>query len=93
MIRFNYKWLLLLAFFIVFPIASSNGAAAITYISTAQLKDELAKPGVIVIDVRVEHEWNSSDWKIRGARRESPRDVSEWMSKYQKSDVIVLYCD
>ncbi len=81
-----------LAFAFVIFTASFAGANGVAYISPEQLKHELTNPDVIVIDVRVQPEWNSSQSKIQGARRESPGDVSQWMSKYPKDKTIVLYC-
>jgi len=82
------------AFLIVIFTASFAGAAnAITFIGKDQLKQELQNPDVVVIDVRVPHEWDSSQSKIQGARRESPDEVNEWMTKYPKDKTLVLYCD
>ncbi len=83
----------LLAFLILTFTASFAGAEAVTVISKDQLKGELTKPDVIVIDVRVPGEWNSSQSKIQGARRESPTEVAKWMADYPKDKTIVLYCD
>jgi rhodanese-related sulfurtransferase len=94
MTRLNLKPLWFPAFLAVILTASfAAGAAGVTFISAAQLKNDLAKPDVTVIDVRVEPEWNSSQMKIKGAVRESPQDVKDWMSKYPKDKTIVLYCD
>ena len=68
-------------------------AHGVAIISADQLKNDLTRPDVIVIDVRVEAEWNSSQFKIQNAVRESPREVSSWMTKYPKDKTIVLYCD
>jgi rhodanese-related sulfurtransferase len=83
----------LLACLILMFTASFAGAEGVTLISKDQLKAELTKPDVTVIDVRVESEWNSSQSKIQGARRESPAEVSKWAGKYPKDKTIVLYCD
>jgi rhodanese-related sulfurtransferase len=83
----------LLACLILMFTASFAGAEGITVISKEQLRGELTKPDVIVVDVRVEGEWNSTQWKIQGARRESPAEVGKWMAKYPKDNTIVLYCD
>ena len=81
-----------LAFAFVIFTASFAGANGVASINPDQLKNQLTNPDVIVIDVRVEQEWNSGQWKIQGARRESPGNVSQWMSKYPKDKTIVLYC-
>jgi rhodanese-related sulfurtransferase len=70
----------------------AGGADGFTVISKDQLREELTKPDVIVIDVRATHDWDSSQWKIQGAQRELPAQTKEWMGKYPKDKTIVLYC-
>jgi len=84
----------LLACLIVILAASLVGGAeeGITLISKDQLKEELSKPDVIVVDVRANHDWDSSQWKIKGAQRQIPAEAQEWMAKYSKDQKIVLYC-
>ena len=57
MIRSKFT-LWLLAFLIVMFTASFAGADGITVISKDQLKAELTKPDVIVVDVRTPHDWD-----------------------------------
>lgn len=87
---FKSSFLALLILF--FGASAAGGAEGFTLISKDQLKEELAKPDVIVIDVRAPHDWDSSQWKIQGAVRQLPADVNEWMAKYPKDKTIVLYC-
>ena len=82
----------LLACLILMFTASFAGAEGFTVISKDQLKGELTKPDVTVIDVRIEREWDSTQWKIQGAQRQSPDEAKEWMGKYSKDKNIVLYC-
>jgi rhodanese-related sulfurtransferase len=72
--------------------ASFAGAEGVIVISKDQLKAELAKPDVIVVDVRGPHDWESSQWKIKGARREPPAELGRWIDKYPKDKTIVFYC-
>jgi rhodanese-related sulfurtransferase len=91
MVRSKFTlWFLL--FFIVMFCASIAGAAGFTLVTKDQLKDELTKPDVTVIDVRIPGEWDSAQMKIQGARRESPAEVPQWVAKYPKDKTIVLYC-
>ncbi|HYA40957.1 MAG TPA: rhodanese-like domain-containing protein [Syntrophobacteraceae bacterium] len=90
--RSNFKRCLLASFIVFIASSLVSGAEGITLISKDQLKEELAKPDLIVIDVRASHDWNSSEWKIAGARRESPTETKEWMTKYPRDKTIVLYC-
>ncbi len=82
----------LLACLILMFTASFAGAAAITDISKDQLKAELAKPDVIVIDVRAPHDWDTAQWKIQGAQRITPSEAGRWTTKYPKDKTIVFYC-
>ena len=70
----------------------ADGAEGITFVSKDQLREMLTKPDVIVVDVRQPHDWDSSQWKIQGARRESPAEVGQWITKYPKDKTIVFYC-
>jgi predicted sulfurtransferase len=88
----NFRSSLLACLIVIFAASLVVGAEGITLISSDQLKEEIAKPGVIVIDVRAAHDWDSSQWKIKGAQRQSPMEVKSWMDKYSKDDKIVLYC-
>jgi len=56
------------------------------------LREELTKPDVIIVDVRKDNDWASSQFKIKGAQRQSPNEAKEWMGKYSKDEKIVLYC-
>lgn len=74
-------------------IASETCAAPqIPVITKDDLKGMLDDPGVIIIDVRVEGAWKSSDRKIKGAMWEDPGSVDAWAGKYSKDKTIVLYC-
>jgi rhodanese-related sulfurtransferase len=79
-------------FVILFAASAAGGTGAITYIDKDQLKDELGKPRVTIIDVRTTNDWDSSEWKIQGAQRQSPAETAEWIGKYPKEATIVLYC-
>ena len=58
-----------------------------------ELKAMLGNPELVIIDVRLERDWNESDSKIRGAIREEPVDIESWANKYSKDKTIVLYCN
>jgi len=88
----HFKYSLLACLIVILAASLVGGAEGITLISTDQLKDELTKPDIIVIDVRAPHDWNSSEWKIQGARRESPAEVEQWVANYPKDKTIILYC-
>jgi rhodanese-related sulfurtransferase len=90
--RSNLKSSLLACLIVIFAASLVGGAEGITLISADQLKKELTKPGVIVIDVRTKDDWDSSQWKIKGAQRRLAGETKEWMRKYSKGKKIVLYC-
>jgi len=81
---------------VVFVIAgtSTNGSASdqIPRMTKEELKAQLGNPDVVIIDVRVGGSWNGSEYKIKGAVREDPEDVSPWIEKYPKDKTLVFYC-
>lgn len=64
----------------------------VTRITKEELKQMLGKPEVVVIDVRKEKDWKTSDIRIPGATWEDFQDVEKWAPKYPKEKTIVLYC-
>jgi hypothetical protein len=57
-----------------------------------QLKAVLNDPDVAIIDVRTGIDWDSTEWKIKGAVREDPLDVDTWAPRYPKDKMLVIYC-
>jgi predicted sulfurtransferase len=57
-----------------------------------ELRTRLGNPDVIILDVRVDSEWNESQSKIQGAIREDPRKVESWAKNFPKDKTLVLYC-
>ena len=58
-----------------------------------ELKAMLGNPDLVIIDVRLERDWNKSDSKIKGAVREEPIHIESWANKYPKDKILVLYCN
>ena len=80
-------------------LLSSFGCAAmkaasvkVQRISTEDLNARLDDTDVTIIDVRAQRHWDESNYKIKGAIREDPRDSGSWASKYDRAKTIVLYC-
>lgn len=71
-------------------IAADEDAPRIT---REELKAKLGDPAVTVIDVRYAANWKKSGQKIAGAVREDPNEISSWVGKYRKDQVLVFYCD
>ena len=61
-------------------------------ITVDQLVPLLAKPNVIIIDVRTKYDWDTSKEKIKGAVHEEGMKFASWMNKYPKDRTIILYC-
>ena len=61
-------------------------------ISIDGLKAQLGKPDLVIIDVRLAHDWDESTTKIKGAIREDFEKSSSWVDKYPKEKTIVFYC-
>lgn len=87
----RYKWMLPV-FAVIVAAALAYGAEGFTMIGKDQLKEELSKPDVVVLDVRAPHDWDTSQWMIQGAHRQAPDEVKKWIGKYPKDKTIVLYC-
>lgn len=66
-------------------------AAEAPRISAEVLKAFIGNPEVTIIDVRRGTDYEGSGSKIKGAVRESEKDIS-WSGKYDKGEVLVLYC-
>jgi rhodanese-related sulfurtransferase len=77
---------------VIFAASSVGGEEGFTVISQDQLREDIAKPDLIVVDVRTDNDWASSQFKIKGAQRQSPNEAKEWMDNYSKDKTIVLYC-
>lgn len=61
-------------------------------ITADELRGMLGKPGVVVLDVRTDKDWSSSNAKIQGAVRVEPMKAASWALLYPKEKTYVLYC-
>ncbi len=82
---------------LLLPLFLLSAGEAFSYqtvqkITVDQLNAMLDNPDVAVIDVRTGIDWNSSEWKIRGAVREDPFDTDTWAARYPKDKTLVVYC-
>jgi rhodanese-related sulfurtransferase len=73
------------------------GAALITADETPrmtkeELKGMLGDADLVVVDVRAGGSWTDSASKIKGAVREDPAAVQNWVQKYPKDKTLVFYC-
>ena len=60
--------------------------------TTEELKGMLGDPELVVVDVRAGGSWTDSTTKIKGAVREDPTAVQNWVQKYPKDRTLVFYC-
>ena len=78
---------------LVFGMLISAGAAQKAGLMTKdELQKILANTDTYVLDVRTGRDWNSSEFKIKGAQRANPREFSNWATKFPKTGTLVLYC-
>jgi hypothetical protein len=92
MIRANTASTILLFFMLCILTAMAAHAQNVPRISKDELKATLQSPNLILIDVRADRDWETSEWKITGAVREDPSKTEEWINKYPRDKMIVLYC-
>jgi rhodanese-related sulfurtransferase len=78
---------------LLFLTAGMASAAPVPKITAEELNVIIDDPELIVIDVRLERDWKSSQLKIKGAVWEDFQEVNSWARKYPKDKTIVLYCD
>jgi len=76
----------------IFVSGGISNAGDVERISKESLKSLLGNPDVMVIDVRLPKDRNASELQIKGAIRENPFKVKEWMKKYPKDKTLVFYC-
>jgi hypothetical protein len=63
----------------------------VSKITKAELTSMMGSPDVIILDVRPEQQWKSSELKIRGAVYENPNKVGSWAENYPKDKTLILY--
>jgi hypothetical protein len=62
-------------------------------ISKEQLRSMLGRPDVVILDVRIDSEWKTAKWKIKGAVRFDPeQNLDSLAEKYPKDKILVFYC-
>jgi rhodanese-related sulfurtransferase len=60
--------------------------------SIEELKQQIANPNLIIVDVRSSHDWEESATKIKGSIREDASNTINWIAKYPPNKTIVFYC-
>ena len=70
---------------------AKHSIQGIEKITPTELKELLNDKEITILDVRDAGDWDASDMKIPGAKRESPYTVTAWKDNYQKDQKLVLY--
>ncbi len=66
--------------------------AKVKRITGEEMKIFLDDPDTIIIDVRLERDWEQSDQKIKGAIHENPMaEEASWAGTYPEDKHIILY--
>jgi len=73
--------------------ASSLNAvsASAPRITKERVKSMLGDEKLVIVDVRVGKDWNSSKYKIKGAVQADPKKVESWAISYGKDRTFVVY--
>jgi rhodanese-related sulfurtransferase len=77
---------------LIFLLPFSGFGSEVKTIDKDGLKGLLSSDNVVVLDVRTGSDWSASDYKIKGAVRVEPGEVSSWAGSYPKDKTYVLYC-
>jgi 3-mercaptopyruvate sulfurtransferase SseA len=80
-----------LAIALLVTTAAGGLAQEVPRMTVESLRDRLAEPNLVIIDVRTGRDWTGSPVKIPGAVREEPGRI-DWESKYDRGQTLVLYC-
>ena len=71
------------------PIAVS--ADDLSFITVSQLLKNLGNPNLVIVDVREIDDWQSSNYKIKGAVRRIPEEFESWPRELPQDKILVLY--
>ena len=84
--------LFLFALGIILFAASSAMSADVPRMTVEELNGLLGNDNVSVLDARAGRDWNSSEFKIKGAGRTPSGDIESWVNTYPKDNILVVYC-
>jgi hypothetical protein len=71
--------------------AAASAQQDVPRMTKEELKSIMGKAGVVIFDVRSEHDWKDAESMIQGAVREDPLKTAEWIEKYGKEKTLVFY--
>lgn len=64
----------------------------ISRITSKALKSMLGDKDIVIIDVRLEEQWQVADSKIMRAVHWDPKKYKTWAKKHSKDQILVFYC-
>jgi rhodanese-related sulfurtransferase len=70
------------------PIVSADD---LSFITVSQLLKNLGNPNLVTVDVRDTNDWQSSNYKIKGAVRRIPEEFESWSHELPQDKILVLY--
>ena len=75
-------------------LATSTGVfgGEVKFIDKNNLEDLLESPDIVIFDVRLDKDWNSSEFKIKNAVHLTSDMMASTMSSVPKDKMVVLYC-
>ena len=82
----------LMAGILFYRSAASADSIEVPRISIERVRQMLADPDVVIIDVRTAKTWWRSPSKIENAVREDPGSLEHWAENYPKDKSLIFYC-
>ena len=64
----------------------------ISRITQKALNSMLGDRNIVILDVRLEEQWQVADLEIMRAVHENPKEYKSWAKKYGKDQTLVFYC-
>ena len=80
--------LVIVSLFTIAPVAAED----VPRVTKEVLVRYLDNAEVYILDVRTEEDWKASEFKIKGALREDPKNFNLWVQQYRDNQAYVLYC-
>jgi hypothetical protein len=83
-----------IAITILVPISVSEpvwAADTVSRITKESLNAVLENDELVILDLRAQPDWTSSEFKIKKALRVDPDDFGSWADLFPKNTLLVLY--
>ncbi len=86
------KSILLAVLFFFGGLLPAFAADDVQTMSKEELKIRLGSPDLIVLDARPRSQWESSEFKIPGARWAPNDQLDQWAAELPKDKTLLVYC-